>query len=74
MGAVVERDARLAQGEPVMAEIETMSHVALLDAYDESIPGQPDEAALRDEILRRMDSAGTSRRDEIAPHSPDHQR
>lgn len=58
----------------IEVKIETMSHAALLDAYDESIPGTDSESVIRAEILRRMDSAATSRREEIEPHGPDHRR
>lgn len=52
-----------------MSEIEEMSHVELLDAYVDAADGATEWApeALREEILRRMDSACTSRREEIRP-------
>lgn len=57
-----------------MSSIETMSHVDLLDAYDESIPGGEQEPLIRAEVLRRMDSARTSSRDEIEPDKGGYQR
>ncbi len=56
------------------ADPRTLSHPALLDAYDESIPGMPEEKPLRDEILRRMDSAGTSRRLDVEPDPAGYQK
>lgn len=57
-----------------MAEIETMSHVALLGLFHDTPSNESEHEPLRAEILRRMDSACTSRRQEIEPHRPDHQR
>lgn len=55
----------------VVSEIEEMSHVELLNAYTTAILDEDSNGEyakeLDAEILRRMDSACTSRREEIRP-------
>lgn len=51
-------------------EIRKLSHVALLDRFEAQVGvdiPETEVAPIRAEILRRMDSAGTSRRLDIAP-------
>ena len=53
-----------------MSDIEALSHVDLVQKFEaEAWYTAPEVvlAPLRAEILRRMDSAATSQRDEIAP-------
>lgn len=60
-----------------MSSIETMSHVELLDAYDQMWDAEhfgTQHKAVRAEILTRMDSARTSSRDEIEPDKDGYQR
>lgn len=65
-----------------MSNVETMSHVDLLDTYgphredwlDQRMGSAEEYDALRAEILRRMDSARTSSRGEIAPDKSGYQR
>lgn len=59
------------------SEIASMSHVDLLDRFEAqaelSVP-ERETAPVRAEILRRMDSAGTATRDDIAPDAEGYQR
>lgn len=69
-------DCQASDNKGSAMDIETMSHVDLLNAYDNARRGAtgPVPQAFREEILRRMDSACTSRREEIAPHPSEYQR
>lgn len=59
-----------------MDGIESMSNVRLLSAYTLALEGAtgsvPD--VMRAEILRRMDSTGTTNRDDIEVEPSEHQR
>ena len=57
-----------------MPDVETLSHVDLLDAYDALGDLRRVHPEYRAEILRRMDSACTSQRDEIEPHPDEYRR